>query len=465
MLKPTVGPIVGHTTTRHARIFLRGERQNNASVFAGVRYRRMGDERWSKGAFAKLTRARDMSDVIALNDLAADTEYEYQAGWFSLMSPVHTVETVQELPLQWPRDIYRLHTPSSRATLPRAYIVGSCRYLRMTLGSPSEPHLGDRIFASITHLAQHAEPPVSALLMTGDQVYVDDLNIIAPDRELKEILSKYRTAFSQPNIKKLMSSVPTYMILDDHEIEDNWPANKSDDDHYLYKNAIAAYELYQVSHSPARKLNADGQLSTTLKQYWYQFAQGDIEWFVTDSRTRRNLSAADRRILDEEQETALCHWLVHSPARVKFVVTSVMFYPDRKRQGDDAWKAFPEQRLRLLETVRTHGIKNVIFISGDVHGSLTSRLTHSDDPDFEVHTIVSSPLCNSRLLPYAKASTFILDQPLARTDAGEYRHELTSEVISQDNFAHLIVDTEQIRVSYHGRDGNLLQSTQIKLRL
>jgi alkaline phosphatase D len=464
MLKPTVGPIIGHTTTHHARIFLRGELQNNALVFAGIRYRRLGDERWSKGTFAKLTPLRDMSDVIALNDLAAGTEYEYQAGWFSPMSPVHTVETVQELPLQWPRDIYRLRTPSNAVTTPRAYIVGSCRYLRMTLGMPSDPHLGDRIFASITKLAQRAVPPISALLMTGDQVYVDDLNIIAPDRKLKEILRKYRAAFSQPNIKTLMSSVPTYMILDDHEIEDNWPANKGNNDDYLYKNAIAAYELYQASHSPAHEFLANWQPDQRLNRYWYQFSEGDIEWFVTDSRTRRNLSADDRRILDAGQEQALCNWLIHSPARVKFVVTSVMFYPDRKRQGDDAWQAFPEQRLRLLETIRTHRIKNVIFISGDVHGSLTSRLTHSDDPDFEIHTIVSSPLCNSKMLPYAKAATFILDQALARTTAGEYRHELTSEVISQDNFAHLIVDSEQIRVSYHDRDGKLLQSTHIKLR-
>jgi alkaline phosphatase D len=35
--------------------------------------------------------------------------------------------------------------------------------------------------------------------------------------------------------------------------------------------------------------------------------------------------------------------------------------------------------------------------------------------------VVSSPLCNSKLLPYAKASTFILDQPLVRTAAGDYR--------------------------------------------
>ena len=463
MFKPTVGPIIGHTTTNHVRIFLRGERQDNSLVFAGIRYRRAGEERWSQGVFAKLSILRDMSDVIALNNLATDTDYEYQAGWFSPMSPVHTVETVQELPLQWPREIYRFRTLSSKANSPRAYIVGSCRYLRMTAGIPSAPHLGDRIFASITELAQQAEPPISAMLMTGDQIYVDDLNVIAPDREYKEILSKYRAAFSQPNIARLMSNTSIYMILDDHEIEDNWPTNESKADAYLYKNAMAAYEIYQASHSPAHDLLPSGQVSRKLEQYWYQFAEGDIEWFVTDSRTRRNLSPNDRRILDDEQEQALCKWLIHSPARVKFVVTSVMFYPDRKLNGDDAWKAFPEQRLRLLETIRPHRIKNVIFVSGDVHGSLTSRLTHSEDPDFDVHTIVSSPLCNSKLLPYASESTFILNQALARTAAGDYRHELTSKVVSEDNFAHLVVDREQIQVSYHDRNGRRLQSINIPL--
>ncbi|WP_131107373.1 alkaline phosphatase D family protein [Pseudomonas sp. Sample_10] len=464
MFKPTVGPIIGHTTTNDARIFLRGEWQKDALVFAGIRYRRAGEERWNNGLFTQLIPSRDMSDVIVLQDLTADTEYEYQAGWFSPMCPLHNPQSVQELPLQWPREVYHLRTQASKAAMPRAYIVGSCRYLRMTAGQPSAPHLGDRIFAAIAKLAHCASPPINAVLMTGDQVYVDDLNFIAPDREYTEILAKYRSAFSQPNIAKLMSGIPTYMILDDHEIEDNWPANKNSNDEYLYKNAMAAYELYQASHSPAGEFNTQDQPSHSPRRYWYQFANGDIEWFVTDSRTRRNLTANDRRILDREQEQALCDWLIHSPARVKFVVTSVMFYPDRKRLGDDAWKAFPEQRLRLLETIRTHGIKNVVFISGDVHGSLTSRLTHSEDPAFEVNTIVSSPLCNSKLLPYAKASTFILDQPLARTAAGDYRHELTSDVISQDNFAHLIVDSDQIHVRYHDRDGHFLESVAIALR-
>ncbi|WP_263215715.1 alkaline phosphatase D family protein [Pseudomonas atacamensis] len=465
MFKPTIGPIVGHATTNEVRIFMRGEQQDKKRVFAGVRARKAGTEKWSNSVFALLHPANDMSGVLVLQDLDADCEYEYQAGWLSPMNPVHTIDTVVEFPLQWPRQLYRFRTRTAQASQPRGFIVGSCRYLRITAGIASLPQLGDRIFGSINQLVENSHLPVSAVIMTGDQVYVDDLNIIAPDREAKDILKKYRTAFSQPNIQRLMSNTSTYMMLDDHEIEDNWPANAKDADKDLYRNAMAAYELYQASHSPVYAYNSEGQIDrNSLKHYWYQFGDSDIAWFITDSRTRRNLSKDDRRILDIEQEKALLQWLIHSPARVKFVVTSVMFYPDRKFNGDDAWKAFPEQRLRLLETIRTHRIKNVVFVSGDVHGSLTSRLSHSEDTDFEVHTIVSSPLHNSKLLPYAKASTFILDQPLVRTAAGDYRHELTSAVVSQDNFAHVVVEADQILVNYHDRDGKKLQSISMKLR-
>lgn len=465
MFKPTVGPITGHTTTKDVRIFIRGDNPDNKRVFAGVRCRKAGTDKWSNSQFMLLQPQFDFSGVLTLLDLDPDCEYEYQAGWLSPMNPVHTVETVVELPLQWPRELYRFRTRTDAAAQPRAFIVGSCRYLRVTAGIPSLPLLGDRIFATINQMSNDANPPISAVVMTGDQVYIDDLNVIAPDRKYNDILKKYRIAFSQPNIQRLMSNTTTYMILDDHEIEDNWPANAGKSDDELYKNALAAYDLYQASHSPACSLNDNGQVDRLSRQhYWYQFKDSDIEWFVTDSRTRRNLSNEDRRIIDEEQEQVLLDWLINSPARVKFVVTSVMFYPDRKLHGDDAWKAFPEQRLRLLETIRSRRIKNVVFISGDVHGSLTARLGHSEDPDFEVHTIVSSPLCNSKLLPYAKASTFVLDQPLARTATGDYRHELTSSVISEDNFAHLVVDTDRIQVNYHDRDGKTVQSIAIPLR-
>ncbi|WP_224788313.1 alkaline phosphatase D family protein [Pseudomonas fluorescens] len=405
-----------------------------------------------------------MSGVVVLNGLQAETRYEYQAGWFTTTDKREAVDSVNELALRWPEHIYTLKTRSNNKALPRSYILGSCRYLRMTLGTPIAPEWGDRIFAAINTLAQHSETPIDGILMLGDQVYVDDMNIVAPDREYQDILHKYQTAFSQPHIRQLMAHVPTYMILDDHEIEDNWPAKASSNDQLLFSNAIRAYELYQCSHSPAHALLPSGRLERNIPHYWYQFADGDIEWFVLDTRTRRTLANADRRILDSEQEHALLDWLVTSNSRVKLVVSSVMFYPDLKNDGGDAWKSFPAQRDRILETIRDNKINNVIFIAGDVHGSMTSQLTHSEDPDFMVHTIVSSPLYNSKLLPYAKADSFILDQPLASLGRGSYHQKLTSRVVCEDNFARIFIDTERIRVDYHNKLGALLQSVSIALR-
>lgn len=464
MLKPAIGPIIGHTTTDHARIFIGADlKPTPHPVFAGVRYRRQGESDWPNITFAELVPSHDMSAVIVLAGLQANTAYEYQAGWMTTLNRVHTAQTVRAMPLQWPEEIYRFRTPAPTDT-PHAYILGSCRYLRITGGAPANPENGDRTFAGINRVVDQAYPQVSAVMMMGDQVYLDDLNAVAPDRSASDIRLKYRTAFSQPHIARLMSRVPTYMILDDHEIEDNWPANRNSDDDNLYKNAMQAYGIYQASHSPAHERLSDGTLSQSLEKYWYLFAHGDIEWFVTDSRTRRNLSAQDRRMLDEAQEHALLSWLIASTARVKFVVTSVLFYPDRKIDTGDAWQAFGAQRLRVLETIREHAIANVIFLSGDVHGSLTSRLTHSDDPDFVVHTVISSPFCNSNLLPYASAASFVLNRPLARTAKGDYQYELTSNVIGQDNFARLYVAPQSLHVTFHDRDGNLLNAIYIPLR-
>lgn len=464
MIKPSVGPIIGHTTAHHSRIFLRAIYSGAPLTFGGIRYRKSGEQTWSQGAFVLLDKQHDMSGVVVLKGLQADTRYEYQAGWLTTVDPCETVDTVNELALRWPEPVYTFKTCSNNKHLPRSYILGSCRYLHMTLGIPFFPERGDRIFAAINTLIQHSKTPVDGILMLGDQVYVDDLNIVAPDREYQDILHKYQTAFSQPHIRQLMAHVPTYMILDDHEIEDNWPAKASSSDQSLFNNAIRAYELYQCSHSPAHALLPSGQLERSIPHYWYQFADGDIEWFVLDTRTRRTLSKEDRRMLDSEQEHALLDWLVTSSARVKLVVSSVMFYPDLKNDGGDAWKSFPAQRDRLLETIRSNKINNVIFIAGDVHGSMTSQLTHSEDPDFRVHTIVSSPLCNSKLIPYAKADSFILDQPLACLDGSSYNQKLTSTVISQDNFARITIDTEHISVDYYDKNGTLLQSVNIALR-
>jgi len=165
-----------------------------------------------------------------------------------------------------------------------------------------------------------------------------------------------------------------------------------------------------------------------------------------------------------EQEYALFKWLINSTAKVKFIVSSVMFMPDQKSHGGDGWKSFAEQRHRLLETIRANGLKNVILVSGDIHGSLTCKLTHSENPDFVVHGIVSSPLCNTKMLPYAKASNLVLDAPLASNEKGLYSVALTSTMVSEDNFACLTLEGQQLKVDFYNPTGQVLTSVTIELK-
>ena len=461
VIPPTVGPIVGFTTSQHARIFVRGELDKNNAVFAGIRHRKAGDSQWSAGVFSRLSPEFDMSDTLVLNTLHSDTRYEYQAGWFATANPGHTTETVKQIPLQWPATVYSFKTDSAARNRTRRYVVGSCRYLRLTAGIPSAPHLGDEIFGNIHALTR--QQSIDAVVMAGDQVYVDDLNIVAPDRDYSSITRKYRAAFTQPHIRKLMAGTATYMILDDHEIEDNWPANRDTGDKTLYNNAMRAYEAYQCSHGPAHDLLPDGRINRNLSRYWYRFANADIDWFVMDCRTERTLTGRDKRMIGVTQEQALLKWLINSNARVKFIVSSVMLMPDQRRDND-GWKAFAAQRNRILETIRSNAIKNVVFVSGDIHGSLCCHLTHDKSPDFIVHSVVSSPLCNTRLLPYANVRDLLVNAPLTSVGTGTYSLKLNSRVVSEDNFVCLSISGQQLKVDFHNKKGRIIESATVELK-
>ncbi len=119
-------------------------------------------------------------------------------------------------------------------------VFGSCRYAKVT-----DPKLAaklglDALDAYAVQMAgrPHEEWP-DALLLLGDQVYADELTsrhrrrIAArterhpdwPDDEIvgfDEYVGLYRDSWSDPETRWLMSTVPTAMIFDDHDVRDDW---------------------------------------------------------------------------------------------------------------------------------------------------------------------------------------------------------------------------------------------------
>ena len=396
--KPSVGPIVGYTSATQVRIWLRGEFQQTPDgyrrCFGVVRLRKQGTPAFGNPIYVKLPPHFDMTGVCVFTNLQPETTFEYQAGWFFAETELPNLDETQDL--DWtevvlPKLTFR--TGSANPLQSRSYAVGSCRYLLRLFGGKFFDERGDKVFRSILDQVDSKKRQIDAVIMTGDQIYADDLNIVSQDEATDQFLTRYQAVFSQMNIRELMSRIPTYMILDDHEIEDNWPSKATQKDWLtLYPSAIHAYQIYQCSHSPLFPLDPHGRLTGTLDRFWYAFRDGCCDCFVMDSRTERRWSddPKRRKMISRHQMDALLAWLNDGSGHVKLVVTSVPFFPDPEADTDDKWAGFLDERTEILDFILTHKIRKVVFLSGDVHCSFSVELSCSTDPAFKVISVISS---------------------------------------------------------------------------
>jgi alkaline phosphatase D len=297
-----------------------------------------------------------------------------------------------------------------------SFLLGSCRYPGLLwkikeadlIFGPMRAHFQD---GPLGNAARYT-------MMCGDQIYADMLNRMIPILRadtFDEFQERYLTAYGAPNLRQLLRSSTTYMILDDHEIEDNWTQDRLRDEgkHLLFNIAIGAYQSYQWSHSP----RTFGQL------FYYTFECGGYPTFVLDTRTQRfkddQVGLRDNHMLGRPsidsnhpgQLQRLLDWLsIQQKQRndvPKFIVTSSVFVPNdmseriapvrgvvtgagkaktatnmlfgeywnRDRRDDsDSWPAFPNTRLALLQHIVKNGIQNVVFLAGDIHCSNTATI-------------------------------------------------------------------------------------------
>jgi len=148
----------------------------------------------------------------------------------------------------WPLDDSE-HPPSAIHTREGEHqarlVFGSCR-----VGAPQrEPYTlspeqdehgygTDALWAYSRRLRAGIEPWPDALLLIGDQVYADEvspetLEFIRSRRDtgqppgeeiadFEEYTRLYREAWSDPDIRWLLSTVPSVMVFDDHDVIDDW---------------------------------------------------------------------------------------------------------------------------------------------------------------------------------------------------------------------------------------------------
>lgn len=459
-----VGPIVGETTTERVRIWGRAEphivENKPRRCFGALRIRRQRLKTWSNTRYCKMNPNFDLTGLIIVDQLKPDTTYEFEFGYF--YSDVE-FEDVAVSQLNWDSasgGSFRTASDSTKDS--RKLVIGSCRYLMKTFFGDWFDDRGDKTFRSILRQIDKGDG-VDQLIMMGDQIYADDMNFLFQDRSLKQFYARYREAFSQKYIRELMSKVPTYMTLDDHEIEDNWPSKASEQDmKTLFPVAMHAYQAYQLSHSPKIEVRGN-RLVGTPSDYWYSYSDGCVDVFVTDSRTERypgdgvewDTLSQGRQMISKDQMRELKNWLDDGSGKAKIVVTSVPFFPDSASgEGEDKWSGFKRQRQSLLKFINDKQIAKVIFFSGDVHASFSAELVAPTG--LKIFSVISSAF----FWPYSHPSArhFQRSGKIDGGPAGQFVLQKVSSIIGDDNFTRVDVSEDGFEVRVYGRKGARLSS-------
>ncbi|GAB3218114.1 alkaline phosphatase D family protein [Mycolicibacterium hippocampi] len=173
--------------------------------------------------------------LVAVQGLSPDSATEYQVH-------LDGVQVWPEPDSHFPPSVIRTRGPDRADRL--RVIFGSCRYPK-TGDDKLDAKLGvDALDSYTTRLtALPIEEWPDALLLLGDQVYADELTPQArrhlagrrakgrrpPDEVVTfdEYEGLYRHTWGDPEIRWIMSTLPTAMIFDDHDIRDDWNTSEA----------------------------------------------------------------------------------------------------------------------------------------------------------------------------------------------------------------------------------------------
>lgn len=277
--------------------------------------------------------------------------------------------------------------PAANSITSFSFIFGSCNL--HSLGILERP---DRAWVEISKVAK--ESSARFMIHCGDQIYSDIP--FKPSVDIQHFREKYLDAWEDCiPARRVLTELPHYMILDDHELINNFDTAGGSATQPLARVAIKAYWEFQHSHNPASRHEDH--------HYHYDFSYGAVRFFVMDTRYYRN--SMEGRMLDETQEADFMRWLVRYRDDMKFVVTSVPFIGVVKSSEGDKWSdnAFQDQRGRILRKIIDAKVSRLVFLTGDMHTSYHATMEVSDGSNAIVlHELMSSPI--NQFTPNIKAS-------------------------------------------------------------
>ncbi len=400
-MKLLLGPIVGATSDREARIWLRADDPGAARVHV---FRDTGTEVPGSPFRAAL----DPGDVsgtatIAVNLPAAYARYTYDvrddAGASALPAWLGT-------PGFW-------SAPKPDTTGPFRFGLVSCNDMRpATQKNRPDP---ERPWRTLYTTAD--ERDLAFLLCVGDQVYADDVwekqvtsKVFEPTLR-RAYQDAYQAQWDYRWFRRTLASFPSYMTWDDHEIRNGWGSERLDGSAANRQQAFAVvrevYRRFQHDHNPP-------SFGGGADDLFYAFQYGNAGFLVLDGRGARDIERPIDPLLGSRQWRLVKQWLRDATPGLEalFVVASVppvhvppelakpggTLVSDIRDQWTSVYNLAELERLavELFDRANEHDIP-IVLLGGDVHlGTVaclrSTRPEHAKRP--LIYQLCSSPITN-----------------------------------------------------------------------
>lgn len=361
--------ILGHTTDTSAKVWVRA---SSRWPVAFVQLINPANNKKLAEFSISTQESEFFTAVHEFTALAADTDYKIKVAFGKTLKDPADARV---------REAYaegRFKTFPKTNKQPFTFLLGSCNL--HSLGILERP---DQSWITISRVA--AKTQARFMIHAGDQIYADIP--LKPEASLEHYRDKYLDAWDDCiPAKKALTELPHYMILDDHEIINNYENGRGGLGSTLPRIALKAYWEFQHSHNPVTLGTPD--------QYYYAFSYGDVQFFVLDTRTSR--ISGLKQMIDDKQLQSLLAWMSQHKNNTKFIVTSVPFVGAVKNPEQDKWcdPAFMVQREKILEHILKKGISDVVFLTGDMHTSYCADMEISDSSGNKtvIHELMSSPI-------------------------------------------------------------------------
>lgn len=246
---------------------------------------------------------------------------------------------------------------------------------------------------------------VDLIIHAGDQVYADELvkrytrmaRRATDEQAAVNILTEeYRRLYveqswTQPDVAAVLTSCPSIMTWDDHDIDNGWGSNPADDKPWrqlFFKAARQAFSEFQASM---------GCPGIDASSFACGFTHGEAAFLLLDGRSHRLYK--EGRVLGAAQLEAARKWLQALPATIRRVylvlgippihaklataAAILKWLPISEPYAADLRDGWVSERNRpecealmkvLLGFYETHPATDLTILSGDVHVANIGRM-------------------------------------------------------------------------------------------